>query len=461
MRPAARLLGSAMLALGVALAMVPSINAHRSSASVDTGFSVPAEYAAKVAHDVRLRKLLGLRVDLRYVSSLYEELATGELRTDRAFDMALSAEEYAEMVRRTGLNSQLPAVRHFFAARPEVFGGVFIDQPGDGALVIQVTRDADRYYATLGQIMARGSRFRVELVKSSQQRLQAVQRQISTHRDLLKANGATVHGLGIDDRRNAVRIFASGDLAAVRRMVEARYPDVRFVVELGEAPRPEGVTAADPPFRGGIENVDLTDRYGCSNGFTGYRNTVPTSYYMLTAGHCGATGDEFGQNVLTQTAGTYGYMGHLERRAFAPNVLADAARIRIPATHKANYIVIGPYQYRTIKSSAPQGSVVRGTYVCISTTNYVDTDGDKYNCGTVQDSSYDYSLVDRFGVSFSTSYGRLANYGSTAGDSGSPVVSPYEFQAFGIHSAGGSNGKVFGHIYDALRGTDTHGIWPG
>ncbi len=413
----------------------------------------------KVQHDISARKKLGLRNDAEYVRGLRESKRQGKLvEGDESLDMLLTKDEKHEMDERADVSQQRPQVSEYFTGQPtDIYAGNYLDQAAGGRLIVLVTRDRDRVDSDLKAMGIAPGRLEVRSAGSSYQRLNEVFQGIGGRRGELADDGIDVSTVAIEEALNGISVGVSGDVSNAKKQLSSDYPDVTLVVKKERGVSTDGVLNVNPPFRGGTGITNNSEGLGCTNGFTGYRNTVPATYYVLTAGHCGRIVQP--SNIFSQYTTR---IGPMDVRSYGLNVPADAGRIRIEdATKRSNGLVLGPNNTIPITSRAAVGTGGTGDYVCISTTRYVDTDGDMLNCGTILNGSFDYKSHDDWNVQFSSSYGRLTDLGCTSGDSGAPVF--YANMAYGLHSGRtlDTNQCIFGHIYDVLRSTDVANVYFG
>ena len=97
---------------------------------------------------------------------------------------------------------------------------------------------------------------------------------------------SVAHSWGIDAQRNQVVLTVAAGRADDVRPLVAKYGQAVLVEESANRPQPTNYPWLD----GGIPYVNSTAGTGCSTGFN-MRNTATGAEYVLTAGHCGNTGD--------------------------------------------------------------------------------------------------------------------------------------------------------------------------
>jgi len=198
--------------------------------------------------------------------------------------------------------------------------------------------------------------------------------------------------------------------------------------------------------------MDSTDGYSCTSGFVAYRNGTPTSYFVLSAAHCGPVNSAWAQAGVVA-------MGQVDR---VDLTIADTLRIPIPVTTKSNKVTInyssylGQGTYRSITSAQGQAADVVGQTQCSSGQNTTSL-----QCGPLIATSVDYSWTTHYGSHAAYYYGREVDFDCNPGDSGGSVL--YGNQARGIMRAKvtrtlGNDTCIYGHIYDNLRGMSMTGV---
>jgi hypothetical protein len=258
--------------------------------------------------------------------------------------------------------------------------------------------------------------------------------------------------------KNYVHVTVSSNVQDAQDAFDKRYGNGATLAEEGRVEFTGGATNIQDsaPFRGGqhIRNIDKNN-YGCTSGFIGYRNTVPTTYFVLTAGHCGAQ-----NHIIYQVNRS---LGRVNLRAAGENSVADAARLLF--TPIVNGVEQRSNQWRVTNSSG-----YRYDHVGYEQSSVSDQEGQAvchtgittgYTCGILDNRDYAYSGTDVFGVYSSFPHGRVASYDCNPGDSGGPVF--YQGGAMGISSAKevrsfGNDYCIYGQIGDVRRAVDVHGL---
>jgi hypothetical protein len=205
----------------------------------------------------------------------------------------------AEAIGRATLQDHASALQDDLdSALGERYGGLWIDQPGGGIVVVGVRpgqEPAVRELATRHQV----TRLRVVTVERTIAQLRAIQSQLrnAVAADVA-ATGLQVGGLYLPTNQVNLRVDPTvhpksrgADLAS--RLERAHPGRVRFVPVEGVAKTTRCVVNGasnvwcDPPLRGG---VGITASGGqCSAGFN-VRSVSDGKRYLLTAGHCDVGG---------------------------------------------------------------------------------------------------------------------------------------------------------------------------
>jgi hypothetical protein len=99
------------------------------------------------------RRTFGYPTDLAFVTSL--ELNPAASRT---YSVALSPEETADMDRRMAIQEALVPVAEYGRSRPDVFGGMYVDQAHGGVVYVDFTADIATHEAAVRRLAPQGPR---------------------------------------------------------------------------------------------------------------------------------------------------------------------------------------------------------------------------------------------------------------------------------------------------------------
>lgn len=203
---------------------------------------------------------------------------------------------------------------------------------------------------------------------------------------------------------------------------------------------PSGSTAShSPPHKGGLQ-INGTSLLTCTSGFVAESSTVT---YLVSAGHCGASGTIYDQQGVP--------VGTSDRSDVDGT---DMTRVPIPAQLASNLVTIrccdalGGGLYRAISGSQARNADVIGELECYSGINSTSL-----QCGPLltKTLSVDTSTDDGRRLRYTT--GREFDTDCDPGDSGGPVLNGN--QARGIVSVKltrtlGNDTCGYVHIWDVL-----------
>jgi hypothetical protein len=299
------------------------------------------------------------------------------------------------------------------------FGGLYMDNR-TGRLIVNVVGDPERARQEISSETAHPGRLEVAAVANSYASLLAIQEQIRARQPRYFAEGTYITSSAPDPWTNRVIVGVAGDVDAASDRLAEDFPRGAFEVRGGGGGAEDhGVTGNwGTPYMGGLQITNDQTKGGCTTGFSAYRNTVPTTYFMLTAGHCGTQNDLFRQGGTGSTP-----MGRISLGAYVAQ--GDAARITIPAGTQSKFIRETSNSIRGIGSEQPKASDREGDAVCMVGMTSTVT-----RCGEIRNTSYDLYRCDQDPdgercASFTVL--RQASYGTNDGDSGGPVCTPITF----------------------------------
>lgn len=276
------------------------------------------------AADDDLRRALRVRQDFGLDASLARvaKLRMSDPDMSDSFGVPMDPAEAGEIAERQRvLREDREPVEQVADEEVGVFGGSFMDNQ-TGKFTIAVTKDDERIEKKLKERVKNKDRIKVIRVEKTLRALQDVKADVLARRDEYKSQGIVISGVGPRESLNKVEVQVREDAPRAQQEFDRRYGKKVVVAEESYAEFSGGATNVQDsaPFRGGqhIRDVDASN-YGCTSGFIGYRNTVPTTYFVITAGHCGA------QNHLIYQVGRA--LGRVNARAAGENSIADGARL--------------------------------------------------------------------------------------------------------------------------------------
>ena len=362
---------------------------------------------APTARELGFRTAFGLTSDVTTVSR-----ATATLAISPNWGVRLTDDEEADLAARVVIAEKLPAVRDVLEADAG-FGGLYIDQAAGGIVDVAATSDrAAAIQSALANLAPAGARTRVRIVSNSLASLGTLKETISDEMTARTPLGVNVYLVRVDIPANLVRVGVDrSNYETTVTNLEDRFPGAPLAVEPSDPPIAAACTGrlnCSPPMRAGVK---ITDPAGCTSNFMA---TAGAINYVLTAGHCGAVGNNFKHNGAS--------IGVADKTAFKNGGFADALRIKLNnANLKSNLLYVTLTTQRPITSVMPLNGDVVGSPVCAS--GYVT----EFFCGAVTDVDADGLYSEN---NFVIKHMQIASIQVRLGDSGGPVF--YGNKAMGV-----------------------------
>jgi hypothetical protein len=176
---------------------------------------------------IRVRENFGLPSDPEYVAAV---AANPTARID-LIGIPLLPSEAAEMRRRMSLEDH-GLIDAYTAKHRDEFGGLFIDQPGGGVLVVLFTDRVDEHRAAIERLALPGARVRVDRAAFTEDELNDAQTALNPGRSIWAEQGIGFVSSWVDISENRVGVTvksANPDAAAI---IEAAGPPGAIVVEI-------------------------------------------------------------------------------------------------------------------------------------------------------------------------------------------------------------------------------------
>lgn len=313
----------------------------------------------------RLREEFGLRSDDQHIRDVRASHDAGR-RQDDTYGVLLTPAEGSEIrFRERVMDEDAQRIRGYFESRSSDFSGLFYDHQAN-RLVAAVVHDADAHKAALRAVVRHSDRLDVRQAAHSADELEAAHAKIAERWDDYKRDGVDLTALATSEIRNVVIVSVAGDPQAARARLERDVNGALLEVRQSGIEPTIGRTVAapitgtpyrnSPPFRGGqiIVRNGVTNSE-CTTGFIGYRNTVPATFSVLTAGHCARPSTCWAQGPQGNTT-TLGCVSSTTWPAGTnPGRTADGARITFAsAADRSNDYVAGccPESYRDVLAEA-------------------------------------------------------------------------------------------------------------
>lgn len=341
-------------------------------------------------------------------------------QADDMFGVPLSVAEQADVLRRLRVQEALDPVEAYGAARPETYGGIYIDQQAGGEVVVSFTADVDQHAIALAELGPAEGRLRVRAVSWTEAELKALSD--SLYEDFLGPGSEDVgiSSTRLDVRENAVVVGIQEDEGEALDVLQARYGGRPIMVERADHPVPTTREDDDPPpLRGGIgiyRRGTTSNGYGLGLpmiGLSGHR-------WQTTAGHAD-TGGPDGQEGQVGSYWEHGWpretVGDVRFNYYYDYTRTDVMLIRVPDSWGSRKLYLSETTDVLLSSVQGRDTDRLGDYVCMSGSRSLLT------CGDIISVNYDVTYYR--GAAPTTEVilqdQRLAAYGCRTGDSGSPV----------------------------------------
>jgi len=193
----------------------------------------PLPYPPGIAGEILHRRRLALRHDEAYVRDLHERHDTGAAEWSETWGFVLTVEEEKSIRRVQWLLSAAAAIA------ADYLDGLPSDQAGElrldhehEAIVVQVTRDAERVRAELASMIGDGGLVTVETVRFPQAELKLIARRITA------LTGLTWSSIGAGNGDGRVNVMVPGDPDDARRLIEEVAHPCSFAVTQGAGATP-------------------------------------------------------------------------------------------------------------------------------------------------------------------------------------------------------------------------------
>lgn len=376
--------------------------------STTVSVGVVAAEDPSLAKSMRFRESVGFPFDTATVAKVAADPAA-----DRAFGVALTAAEAANLRARIAVQDEIGDVVDYINRDPRSFGHVWLDQKDGGAVVLQSRGAPDDAIRKAKGLAPDGATVRVDKVEHSAAELNAVFATVNAALPGLQTDGYDVVQVAIDVPGNLVEIGLGRYSDALASDLAAKFgPMIKVVavepIDLVSIPTSCTSRAVCPP-RAGLGISDLGHE-ACTEGFWVRRTSGLQEMLMTTAGHCWSP--SFPSWYLGRTT-TY-YIGTKHTVNYYSGMSADAMSLSpgfsVSGVTKNVVYELDNNKAQVMSSTVANANQVMGTYVCKSgaTTSY--------GCGYI--TRVDATIV----VDNLTQYHAWqANVGVGSGDSGGPV----------------------------------------
>lgn len=228
---------SAMVGVGIALLLIACTSAGgpgTSSPEWSAGSTATASPAAPTApasaeplpvdpelrHTVELRRSIGLRADLAYISAV----ARDPRATSAYLEIPLLPEEEADVkARYADAYSVTDVVRAYLPAHQDEFAGMYIDLESGAGVVTLWTDNVRVHEAAIRAKLSSSSRVVFRKVEFSEGYLQTLQDQVVADLEWMTAIPAAMESAYVDTIRNVVVLSVSSAHPRAVELIEAHF----------------------------------------------------------------------------------------------------------------------------------------------------------------------------------------------------------------------------------------------
>lgn len=418
----------------------------------------------QLSYEQAFRQQYGLRADLPYIRSLHalSAHALSAHQTVVGYGVLLTPQEAAELSYRQQLAEVITPGHPFYAyleANSADFAGEFIDQPSGGIVTVLFAKSVEAHRSALVRLFPDAARLRVASARYTWNQLLGWSAAVAAATPRLRAAGVPLISSGPDVRTNSVSVGLVTVSSSAENSVRAAFPGIPLNFTAAPVVRPTGTTAAVAPPMDAGEGIWETENGGdgCTSGFAlDGPNGTWGNLYMLTAGHCGPSGDLWIQGPQPGSGDSHYIVGPETRAQFGnewgDGTTNDASVINVEmqgdvqpdiliSTYSCGFLCTG-YNIRIVHGQESNWGVV-GETACQSGAY---SGGE--HCGTIQQIDFCYTYTNLQSEGFPNNSAQVCNLSSgylnsISGDSGSPVYQPQTSgtsMAQGVMSGGGSGG---------------------
>jgi hypothetical protein len=185
------------------------------------------DLTAEIREAIRVRKNFGLRADPEYVAAVASDPAASSFE----IGIPLLPSEAAEMRRRMSLEDH-ELIDAYTAKHRDEFGGLFIDQPGGGVLVVLFTDHVDEHRAAIERLALPGARVRVDRAEFTEDELSDAQTALNSGQSIWAEQGISFVSSWVDISANRVRVTVKSANPGAAAIIEAAGPPGAIVVEI-------------------------------------------------------------------------------------------------------------------------------------------------------------------------------------------------------------------------------------
>ena len=234
------------------------------------------------------RALLGLTTDQSVVQQIVEDLtSTSRNESMDLVGIPLSSNELTTIKQMFDTQSYGSQLAEFAAANADVYAGAFIN--AQDQLVVRLTQPSSQLEQALRALIPIGDRLVIAAATMSLSALTATQTQIEADIDSGTLAAYDIQSVGVSQEHGDVVVEITGNSPAAESDLQARYGASVRTIE-GQAAVPDRAAHGGLRMNAVDANSLTREEATCTIGPTAYQMVGrKRAYYVLSAGHCGAT----------------------------------------------------------------------------------------------------------------------------------------------------------------------------
>ncbi|WP_339290602.1 S1 family peptidase [Paenibacillus sp. FSL W8-0187] len=379
-------------------------------------------------NELKFREEFGLKTQLSEDNII---LFNNDKTDDSKFGIKLTRVEEEQLSLRIEHQlKKLPLVKNYLHTNNyENDTIVFIDQKLGGVLNVGIKNEDDKakYESDLKQIYGDPTLINVFITKYTEQELIKINERLLTLLNV-EHNGVIITDTLINLPEQKVEVGVKNLDLEKRKVLEEEFNSDMLLIRESSLVRDQNRSLGYNPLQAG---TSITNANGglCTLGFMAkYPST--SSGYIITAAHCGSTGNNFKQGTNN--------VGSMGARIYGGNV--DAAAIGISSLTYSNNLYTNNSRGGYFDLVQNSSNEFVGEMICISGAS---SSNNPVSCGVLKSKSVSYTIE---GVNFTGL--RSASYSSNPGDSGGPIY--YSSILKGVHKGRYNGDGTYSHVGNVL-----------
>ena len=367
-----------------------------------------------IYEQLKLREDLGFSVDEKTIERV---ISSDEFNQDE-YGILLTEAEQMIMKKKFHIQSEVvPKLKELLQLNGIEPAGIIINQKENNIIVM--VKELDKLQQMINtEALLSVDHTPVKYVNAqySEKDLDDFSHAIWEAADHLLAEGIEIVSTSVELEAEKVKIGVSHKSNAIEQKIIQYFSS--FPVEVIAVEEPKDFVS---PYGG--EKIVSERGAGCSMGYSAKGSS---SYYLVTAGHCGLENGKFlsGEDWYFKSRSSSNYLGTANDYQYRGAV--DAMIIRVSSSKTSNKININGSS-RTMTSSEGRNADNVGQIVC-----RVGFASGKAQCGELKSKNVSYRIN---GVQFSNLRG--SSITSTSGDSGGTIFADYKYIGITKGSGGG------------------------